>query len=180
MRAARFTKKVPPTILGLVGGMAAYSLLARVGFHEQLGPAVGQINVGLPHPQYLMGFVGLFSNPQFLEFLPVVVLGAASVALIASLDAVLCARLISSDSGHKFDGNRELVRLGIGNMFAASFGGIANGINLASSFANHRSGGRTALSVMVHAIVILFAVQALSPMISLVPRVVIAARWWWS
>lgn len=175
MRAARLTKKVPPTILGLVGGMAAYYLLARIGFHEQLGPAVGEINVGLPHPQYLKGFVGLFSNPQFLEFLPVVVLGAASVALIASLDAILCARLISSDSGHKFDGNRELVRLGIGNMFAASFGGIANGINLASSFANHRSGGRTALSVLVHAIVILFAVQALSPMISLVPRVVIAA-----
>jgi CRP-like cAMP-binding protein/anti-anti-sigma regulatory factor len=98
-----------------------------------------------------------------------------SVAMVASLDAVLCARLIATDSGHKFDGNRELVRLGIGNIVAAGFGGIANGINLASSFANHRSGGRTVLSVLVHAVVILAVLQIMSPLIAYMPRVVISA-----
>ncbi|MBI4203608.1 MAG: SulP family inorganic anion transporter, partial [Betaproteobacteria bacterium] len=175
MRAARITKKIPPTIFGLLGGLAVYYLLALAGFQERLGLVVGKIDVDLPDPHYLMAFVGLFSNPQFLEFLPVLVLGAASVAMVASLDAVLCARLIATDSGHKFDGNRELVRLGVGNMVAAGFGGIANGINLASSFANHRSGGRTALSVLMHAVVILFVVQVLSPLIAYVPRVVISA-----
>jgi anti-anti-sigma factor len=175
MRAARITKKIPPTILGLLGGLAAYYLLALGGLREHLGLVVGTIDVDLPDPHYLMAFAGLFSNPQFLEFLPVLVLGAMSVAMVASLDAVLCARLIATDSGHKFDGNRELVRLGIGNMVAAGFGGIANGINLASSFANHRSGGRTALSVLVHAVVILFVVQVLSPLLAYVPRVVISA-----
>jgi anti-anti-sigma factor len=175
MRGARITKKVPPTILGLAGGMAVYYLLAAVSFQGSLGRTVGKIEVDLPDPHYLMAFVDLFSNPQFLEFLPVVALGAASVAMVASLDAVLCARLIETDSGHKFNGNRELVRLGVGNMVAATFGGIANGINLASSFANHRSGGRTALSVLIHAVVILLAVQVLSPLIAYVPRVVISA-----
>lgn len=175
MRASRITKRIPPTILGLVGGIAAYYLLAAVGFQEDLGLVVGKIEVDLPDPHYLTAFAGLFSNPQFLDFLPVLVLGAASVAMVASLDAVLCARLIATDSGHKFDGNRELVRLGVGNMVAAGFGGIANGINLASSFANHRSGGRTALSILVHAVVILFVVQVLSPLIAYVPRVVISA-----
>lgn len=175
MRASRITKKVPPTILGLVGGLVAYYLLALSGFQEQLGLVVGKIDVGLPDPHYLMAFVGLFANPEFLEFLPVLVLGAMSVAMVASLDAVLCARLIATDTGHKFDGNRELLRLGVGNMVAAGFGGIANGINLASSFANHRSGGRTALSVLVHAVVILGVLQVMSPLVAYMPRVVISA-----
>ncbi|MGQ0524792.1 MAG: SulP family inorganic anion transporter [Betaproteobacteria bacterium] len=175
MRGARMTRKVPPTILGLLGGAAAYYLIAFAGSGAALGPVVGKIDVGFPDPHYLMAFTDLLSKPEFLEFLPIVVLGALSVATIASLDAVLCARLVAADSGQRFDGNRELVRLGIGNMVTAGFGGIANGINLASSFANHRSGGRTALSVLVHAVAILLAVQLLSGLIAYVPRVVISA-----
>ncbi|MCI3954017.1 MAG: sulfate transporter [Burkholderiales bacterium] len=146
-----------------------------LGAGESVGPVVGRIDVGLPDPHYVMAFVGLFSDAEFLEFLPILVLGAMSVATVASLDAVLCARLIATDSGHRFDGNRELVRLGVGNIVAAGFGGIANGINLASSFANHRSGGRTALSVLIHAVVILSVIQVMSPLIAYMPRVVISA-----
>jgi SulP family sulfate permease len=175
MRATRITKRVPPTILGFAGGILLYYAFALAGFHANLGQVVGAIEIGLPDPHYLASFVGLFRDPRFLEFLPIVVLSALSVATVASLDAVLCARIIAADSGHRFDGNRELVRLGIGNMVVSGFGGIANGISLASSFANHRSGGRTVLSVLVHAIAILFMVQVLSPLIGHIPRVVIAA-----
>ena len=175
MRGARVTKRVPPTIMGLIGGIATYYLLARLGLESQLGPVVGSIAVGWPDLHYLGEFWKLLPDRSFLHFLPVLVAGAASVAIVASLDALLCARLIASDSGHKFDGNRELVRLGCGNMAAASVGGIANGINLASSFANHRVGGRTAFSVLVHAAVILFSIQLLAPVIALMPRVVISA-----
>ena len=175
MRASRVTKRIPPTILGLTGGVVAYYLFVLLGAGESLGPVVGRIDVGLPDPHYVMAFVALFSDAEFLEFLPILVLGAMSVATVASLDAVLCARLIATDSGHRFDGNRELVRLGVGNIVAAGFGGIANGINLASSFANHRSGGRTALSVLIHAVVILSVIQVMSPLIAYMPRVVISA-----
>ena len=175
MRGARVTKKVPPTILGLIGGIATYYLFLKLGFGAQLGPTIGAIEVGWPDPRYLTEFTGLFMDPRFYQFLPVLVAGAASVAIVASLDAVMCARLIQSDSGHKFDSNKEIVRLGIGNMVSSGFGGIANGINLASSFANHRSGGRTPVSILVHAAVILFAIQFFSPAIALVPRVVIGA-----
>jgi anti-anti-sigma factor len=174
MKGARIRRRIPPTLLGLAGGVLLYYLFAALGFGAHLGPTVGRIEVGLPDPHYFQKIAALFSDPDFYDFLPIVVAGAMSVAMVASLDAVLCARLIATDSGHRFDGNRELVRLGLGNIFSAGFGGIANGINLASSFANHRSGGRTALSVLIHAIVILFVVQALSGLIAHMPRVVIA------
>jgi hypothetical protein len=53
-------------------------------------------------------------------------------------------------------------------------GGISSGINLGASFANHKSGARTSLSVVVSAVGILLAVLFLAPVIALVPRVVIA------
>jgi sulfate permease, SulP family len=175
LRAARITKVVPPTILGLIGGIALYYLLASLGLREHLGPVVGSIPLAWPTPRFLAEFHDIIAHPQLLHALPVLVAAAASLAIVASLDGLLCARLVEADSGNRIHGNRELARLGVGNMVSACFGGIANGINLGSSFANHRSGARTPLSLLVHAGCIFLAIVLFSPLISYLPRVVIAA-----
>jgi MFS superfamily sulfate permease-like transporter len=175
LKGARITKVVPPTILGLIGGVALYYLFALLGLREHLGPTIGAIPFAWPPPNFINEFKYLINGPQAAQLLPVLLTGAASLAIVASLDGLLCARLIETDSGNRVHGNRELARLGVGNMVAACFGGIANGINLGSSFANHRSGARTPLSLLVHAGVIFLAIVAFSPLISYLPRVVIAA-----
>jgi SulP family sulfate permease len=174
LKGALLTKKIPPTILGMLGGIATYYALVLLGLGSQLGPVIGAIPFAWPDPHYFSEFAGLLSDPQMPQ-IGIMLLGASlSLAFVASLDAVLCARLISSDSGNRVQSNKELIRLGLGNMAAAGFGGLANGINLGSSFANHRSGGRTALSVLVHGLAILLAILALSPLIGHMPKVVIA------
>lgn len=175
LKGARITKVVPPAILGLIGGVVIYYLFLLAGLGDHIGPAIGAIPFGWPTPHYLFDFGRTIVDPQFLQMAPMVVAGAASLAIVASLDSLLCARLVQSDSGQRVHSNRELVRVGVGNMVAASFGGIANGINLGSSFANHRSGARTPLSLVIHAVAILLVVVAFSPVISYLPRVVIAA-----
>ncbi len=175
LRGARITKSVPPTVVGLLGGVALYYLLTAAGLGSHLGATVGTIPYALPSPHFLTDFAQIFSNPQWLPLLPIIVTSALSLAIVASLDAMLCARLIEADSGLRMRGNGELVRLGVGNMVAASFGGIANGINLASSFANHRSGSRTPLSLLFHTGFIILVIASVSPLISYLPRVVIAA-----
>jgi sulfate permease, SulP family len=174
LNGARITKRVPPTILGLAGGVAAYYLIVLAGFGSQVGPVMGAIPFSWPNPHYFAEFAGLVTRPGFWSVAPALLSGALSLALIASLDGMLCARLVEADSGNRIQNNRELVRLGVGNMVAAGFGGIANGINLGSSFANHRTGARTPLSVLVHALVILLAILLVSPLIGYLPRVVIA------
>jgi sulfate permease, SulP family len=175
LKGARVTRIVPPTILGLLAGVAAYYFFVFIGLSEQLGPVIGPLPFGWPTPQYLFEFGQAIADPQLLHMAPLLVAGAVSLAIVASLDGLLCARLVEADSGQRVQGNRELIRLGVGNMVAASFGGIANGINLGSCFANHRSGARTPLSVLVCAVVILLVIVALSPLISYLPHVVIAA-----
>ena len=174
IKGSLITRKIPPTILGMLGGIATYYFFVLLGLGGQLGPVVGTIPFAWPNPHYFREFGDLLSGPQ-LPQIALLLLGAAlSLAIVASLDAVLCARLVAADSGNRVQSNRELIRLGLGNMVAAGFGGLANGINLGSSFANHRSGGRTALSVLIHGVAILLAILALSPLIGHMPRVVIA------
>ncbi len=175
LKGARIIKIVPPTILGLIGGVVLYYLFAALGLREHLGPTIGAIPFAWPPPNFIHEFKGIISSPDIVQLLPVLLTGAASLAIVASLDGLLCARLVESDSGNRVHGNRELARLGVGNMAAACFGGISNGINLGSSFANHRTGARTPLSLLVHAGVILLAIVAFAPLISYLPRVVIAA-----
>lgn len=175
LNGAKITRTVPPTVLGFLGGVACYYLLVAVGLRDHLGPVVGDVPFGLPTPKYIAEFGALLGRPQLGDLAVVVLTSAVSLAIIASLDGLMCARLIEADSGKKIKSNRELLRLGAGNMVAACFGGIANGVNLASSFANHRSGARTPMSVLMHAGVILAVVLALSPLIAYLPRVVIAA-----
>lgn len=172
LRGARITKRVPPTIVGFFGGLAVWYLLALAGV-PGLGPVVGAIPSVLPE-LYVDDFWRVLGAIDAVKLAPTLIGGALSLAIVASLDALLCARLVQADAAQRVDDNRELVRLGAGNMVAACFGSIANGINLGSSFANHRSGGRTALSVLVHAAVVLLAAVVLWPLIAYLPRVVIA------
>ncbi|TMG76359.1 MAG: cyclic nucleotide-binding domain-containing protein, partial [Betaproteobacteria bacterium] len=172
---ARITKAIPPALLGLITGSALYSLFVLLGWGGHLGQLVGEIRVALPTPHFLAEFKDIFMSPQIAQVLPLLLTGAASLAIIASLDGLLCARLVEADTGKRVHSNGELVRLGVGNMAAASFGGIAVGINLASSFANHRAGARTPLSLLVHAAAVALAVVALLPLIGHLPRVLIGA-----
>jgi len=55
LRGARVTRLVPPTILGLIGGIACYYLLVLVGLEAHLGPVIGPIPFGIPTPQFLFG-----------------------------------------------------------------------------------------------------------------------------
>ena len=175
LNGSRITKRLPPPILGLLCGLALYHGLALAGLGAHLGPQIGAIPDDLPSPRFVDDFVALLSDQRLWTVWPSLLLASASLAIVASLDSVLCARLVSSESEQLVRNNAELVRLGLGNAVSACFGGIANGVNLASSYANHRGGARTSLSLLVHAGVILLLVVAFSPAIAVLPRVVIAA-----
>ena len=175
LNATRITTRVPPTILGLLGGVALYYALSLAGLGESLGATVGSIPFAWPSPRYVADFIALAQDPRMLQALPTLVAAAFSLAIVASLDGMLCARLIEADSGNRVQSNFELIRLGVGNMVSATFGGIANGINLGSSFANHRSGARTSLSILIHALFIGVAILTFTSLIAYLPRVVMAA-----
>ncbi|MDP2702684.1 MAG: SulP family inorganic anion transporter, partial [Candidatus Rokubacteria bacterium] len=170
----RLTKRVPPVILGLLVGSGAYYALSLLGYGAQLGPVVGPMPETPLLPKYLPGFGLLLAERQIWPALLTLGVGAFGLAIVSSLDVLLCVRVMDGVTGERSRGSRELVCIGVGNMAAACFGGIASGVNLGASLANHRAGGRTRLASVAAAVVVLLAVLLLSPAIALLPRVVIA------
>ena len=73
------------------------------------------------------------------------------------------------------DADRLLVRLGLGNVVAACFGGITSGINIDPSLTNRAFGARTSLSVLVNAALILLALTLLFPLLAHLPRAVLSS-----
>ncbi|PYM71928.1 MAG: hypothetical protein DME10_14395 [Candidatus Rokuibacteriota bacterium] len=170
----RFAKSVPPALLGLFIGTGAYYALSAAGYRASLGPIIGPLPSTLPVPRYLPGFGSLLVERELWPVLLTLSVGALGLALVSSLDVLLCARVIDGVTGERSSGPHELVRIGLGNVAAACFGGIPSGMNLGASSANHRAGGRTRLAAVVAAAVILLAVLLLRPAIAALPRAVVA------
>lgn len=172
---ARFTRKVPPAVLGLVLGTAAYHLLAAIGLGEQLGPVVGSMPLALPDGTQFGSIIALMTLPGFDELLPSLIAAALSVAIVASLDVLICAKIVENLSGQRTEGNGELRRIGIANLLTPLFGGISGAISIASSGANFRGGARSSLSVLVHSLAVLAFVILLPPLFERLPLIVVGA-----
>ncbi|HTY79541.1 MAG TPA: SulP family inorganic anion transporter [Candidatus Bathyarchaeia archaeon] len=174
LRGQKLTKRLPPVILALLVGSAGYYALALLGLGARLGPVVGPLPAALPLPSYFTSFGSLFADPQLWPVLVTLAVGAFSLAIVSSLDFLLCARVMDGLTGERSRGSQELVRIGVANIIASGFGAIPSGVNLGASFANHRAGGRTRLAAAIAGGVVLLATLLLAPAIALVPRVVVA------
>lgn len=173
--AKRILPKVPPLLTGLVLGIALFYGMQFAGFGKELGPVIGNVSANVLQTAPIQNFYGLIQSGKLLELWQPVVLGAAALAIIASLDALLCARLVTPPGERKADSNELLVQLGVGNMWAASFGGITSGINIGPSLVNRAFGGRTAFSVLINAAMTFAVFAFLFPLLAYMPRVVLSA-----
>lgn len=168
------TTKIPPLLIGLGIGTVLYLALVLAGFGPQLGPILGlPIAAESPTPYKAIG--DLPDIIDFAELLPIIVGGAFALAFVAAMDALLCTKLVTPLGGKKVDGDRLLMRLGLGNMLSACFGGITGGINIGASLTNRAFGGRTPLSVLINAVVVLLVSSVLFPVVSYIPRAVLSA-----
>jgi sulfate permease, SulP family len=173
--ARKLLPKVPPIIVAIVLGCALYFFCRLIGLGAYLGPVITSASrptMGFTAFDY---FYGIERGGDFLEFVPTILGGALALALIASMDALLCAKLVTSPGEPRRDGDRLLLRLGIGNVAAACIGGITSGINIGASITNRMFGGRTSLSVLISAAIMLVAGTFLFRWLGQMPRVVLSA-----
>ncbi len=150
------TTKAPPVLIGLGCGIIAYYGIVVSGFGDMLGPIIGPPTASAAMRTVLVDFSGL--PMAALESSASVILSSAlALAIVASIDALLCAKLTSQPGELRAGDDTLLIRLGITNAVSASFGGITNGINIGPSLTNRAYGGRSWLSVIVNAAAVLAA-----------------------
>ncbi len=173
--AQKIVKRVPQLLTALVVGSLLYYFLVALGLSSYLGATLGYIPVRIPDGAELAGIVALTQLPGFREALPSIVVAAASIAVVASLDVLISAKVVENVSGQRGNATRELTGMGIANSLTPLLGGIAGSISLASTTANHRSGATNAISLLTHGVLFLLMVTLLAPLLGFIPKVVIAA-----
>jgi MFS superfamily sulfate permease-like transporter len=173
--ARRLTTRVPPLLVGLGCGIIAYYAIALAGFGGWLGPVIGRLTASAAMRTVLVDFYGLTLAEPLEQSAPVILSSALALAVIASIDALLCTKLTSQPGELRAGDDRLLVRLGLANAVSASFGGLTNGINIGPSLTNRAFGGRSSISVIVNAVAVLTAATLLFPILAYMPRAVLSA-----
>jgi sulfate permease, SulP family len=173
--ARRIMAKVPPVLVGLGCGLLAYYAIVIAGFGDLLGPIIGPPTASAAMRTVLVDFSGLPMAAPLENSALTILSSALALAVIASIDALLCAKLTSQPGELRAGENNLLIRLGIANAVSAGFGGITSGINIGPSLTNRAFGGRTWLSVMVNAVMVLVAATLLFPVLAYMPRAVLSA-----
>ncbi len=152
------TRKVPGTLLALV----SCTLLGL--FFTDL-PVLGEIPSGLPQWQI----------PTFeFALLNQMLVSAAVLAALGSIDSLLTSLVADNMTRNFHDSDKELVGQGIGNLVAGLAGGIPGAGATIRTLSNIHAGGRTALSGIMHAIVLLTIVLGLAPLLTQVPYAALA------
>ena len=161
---ARYVKKMPGYIAALfVGTMAVAIFKLPV---ETIGTRFGGIPSGLPK----------FAVPQFhVDLLRPLMAPAITVAMLGAIESLMSAVVSDRMSGDKHNPNVELVGQGIANIFSPLFGGLPATGAIARTATNIRSGAKTPLAGMVHALTLLAILMWAAPLARFIPLSVLAA-----
>lgn len=111
------------------------------------------------------------TGERILSLLP----SAFTIALLAGIESLLSCVVSDNMIGDKHNSNTELIALGTSNILVGCFGGIPATGAIARTAANVKNGGKSPISGMVHAVVLLLILVLLMPLASYIPMPIIAA-----
>jgi SulP family sulfate permease len=157
-------RRVPGSIAALVLATAAVALFNLPV--ETIGSRFGGIPQGLPKPHIPELS---WDNIQHL-FQP-----AVTIALLAAIESLLCAVVADGMIDDRHDANQELIAQGLANIVSPLFGGIAATGAIARTATNVKSGARTPVAGIVHALTLLIIVLVAAPLAKFVPLATLSA-----
>jgi sulfate permease, SulP family len=156
--------KVPGYIVALFVGTALVWVLKLPV--ETIGTRFGGIPSGLPtlvipafHFSHLRPLIG----------------PAITVAMLGAIESLMSAVVSDRMSGDKHNPNVELVAQGIANIVSPLFGGLPATGAIARTATNIRSGAKTPVAGMAHALTLLAILLFAAPMAKFIPLTVLSA-----
>lgn len=140
----RISRTIPAPFVAVLLGTIAVPLLGLDV--ETIGSRFGDLRIGVPRPTF---------PAVTLDLIQQLVGPAFTIALLAAVESLLSAVVADGMTGMRHRSNVELVGQGVANVIAPLFGGMPATGAIARTATNVRSGGRTPVAGMVHALTIL-------------------------
>jgi SulP family sulfate permease len=161
---SRAMRHVPGTLVALVLGTAAVALLKLQV--ATIGSRFGGIPQSLPQPAWPhIGWpeLSLLVGPAF------------TIALLGSIESLLCARVADAVIEDRHDPNQELMAQGVANIVSPLFGGFCATGTIARTMTSIRAGAKTPVAGIVHAACLLMVIFAAAPLATHIPLATLAA-----
>ncbi len=173
----RFLPRVPGAIVVVILGAVLVWTTGWSGMHtpigdharpllETIGTRFGGIPSSLPAPH-----APSFSWTSLPDLIP----AATTIAILCSIESLLSAVVADGMTGRRHHSDQELVAQGLANMVSPLFFGLPATGAIARTAANIKSGARSPLAGVLHALFILAFMLAAAPLASLIPLPTLAA-----
>lgn len=171
MLLRRFIPRLPGAIVAVILASVVVSV-----FHLDTSYGVETINSkfgAIPRelPSINVGWISSISFDKVRELIP----AATTIALLAAIESLLCCVVADGMIGGRHKSNCELIAQGTGNIASIFLGGIPATGAIARTAANVKSGGRTPLAGMVHAVFVLACMLLLAPLAGKIPMPIFAS-----
>ena len=166
----KVTKKVPGSLIALIVGTVFSVLLNKFAGVElaTIGSKFPELANGLPMPKPVA--------PHFdFETIKGLVSPAFTIAILCAIESLLAAMVADGATGKKHHANTELIGQGIANIVTPLFGGIPATGALARTMASINNGGKSPVTGLVHAVVLLLIYLFLMPYAVYIPLSCLAA-----
>lgn len=161
LMTSKMKRYVPPQLLALIVG----TLVSVFFFSVEDIRRIGEIPSTLPEFQ-----MPVFSQAEWqLMLVDAIVLG-----MLGSIDALLTSVIADNLTRKQHNSNKELIGQGIGNMMSGFFGGLPGAGATMGTVVNIQTGGRTALSGLVRALILLIILLWASSITAYIPLAVLA------
>lgn len=162
----KVTKKVPATLVALIA-VTVISLFTNL----DSSLTIGNIPAGLPLPFFTKVQLDGIDWASVLE---ASLVPGLTLAGLGSIDTLLTSVVADNITKTKHNSNQELIGQGIGNAVAGLFCGLAGAGATMRTVVNVKSGGRTQISGMIHAVLLLAILLGLGSLVKYVPLSVLA------
>jgi sulfate permease, SulP family len=162
--AQRFFPRVPGSLLAILGMTAVVQLLQIPV--ETVGSRFGSVPNTLPYPRL---------PDVSWETVTRVFSPAVTIAMLGSIESLLSAVVADGMIRSRHRSNIELIAQGAANVISPLFSGIPATGAIARTATNVKSGGRTPVAGIVHAVVLLLIMMLFGHWAALIPMPTLAA-----
>ena len=170
---SKIFKVLQGPLVAVVVGIVYYNVTKGSSFSIS-----GNHLVSVPVPKDFSSFLDQFSFPNFGAIInPAVWVTAFTIALVASLETLLCVEATDKLDPEKrvTPTNKELIAQGTGNIISGLIGGLPITQVIVRSSANIQSGGKTKKSAIIHGFLLLISVLLIPGLLNMIPLSVLAA-----
>ena len=166
----KISKKIPGSLIAVLVGSGLVILLEQFGIEVLTIEKVFHLS---EKENLMLGFSD-FSSFEW-NMIPTLLPSAFTIAILAAIESLLSCVVSDEMIGDRHNSNTELIAQGAGNICSGLFRGIPATGAIARTAANVKNGGRSPISGMVHAVVLLLVLLFLIPYAGYIPMPIIAS-----